>query len=70
MVQPQPQPQGVGVPPVPQYANPNMGVKPGAPGALPTPPIRTRGVIQRNPNARPDPQKVEPAQAAQGIIDE
>jgi hypothetical protein len=58
---PQAQPAGVGVPAVPQYANPNA-VKPGAVPTLPTPPPRVRGVIQRKPDGgavpQPEPQAV------------
>ena len=50
MPQPQPQPAGVGVPAVPQYANPNA-IKPGGVPTLPTPPPRVRGIIQRKPDA-------------------
>lgn len=64
---PQPQPQGVvGVPAVPQYNsgfNTSNGIKPAPIPTLPTPPPRTRGVIQRNPSAVAVPPQPEAAQA-------
>jgi len=69
-VQPQPQPQGVGVPAVPQYAAPPNAAMKGAPASvLPTPPPRVRGVIQRNPTGKAEPQP-QPQPPQLSVIDE